>query len=75
MNTDKYIDLYTHTLKVKRPKEKCFHTTAGKIFKSKGCYFDLGSPHPWEGKICSQWGMKKIWAKEVTLETYLTAIL
>lgn len=36
MNREKYIDLYTHTLKVKWPIDKCFHTMASKIFKSKG---------------------------------------
>lgn len=40
MNRDRYIDVYTHTLRVKWPVDKCFHTVASKIFKSKGWYFD-----------------------------------
>lgn len=71
MNRDKHIDLYTHTLKVKWPIDKCFHTRASKIFKSKGWYFDFKSLHAWEGKICSQEWMKKKWAREIISETSL----
>lgn len=59
MNRDTYIDLYTQTLKVKWLINKCFHTTASKIFKSEGWYFDSGPLHAREDKIYSQ----KVWQR------------